>query len=48
MGRSTSDISENIRERHWRDTERRNMLHLTDERRIKIGKAIDDYFILRT
>ena len=33
---------------HWRETERRNMLHLTDERRMKIGKAINDYFILRT
>ena len=48
LGWSTRDISENIRWEHWRETERKTMLHLTEERRMNIGKAINDYFILRT
>ena len=33
---------------HWRESDRKNMLHLTNERRMKIGRAINDPFILRT
>ena len=32
---------------HWREQKRRNMLHLANERRMKMGKAINDYFIIR-
>ena len=33
---------------HWREKVRRNMLHLTNERRFVLGKAINEYFIHRT
>ena len=33
---------------HWREADRRYMLHLMNERRMKMGKAINDFFILRT
>ena len=33
---------------HWREQVKRNMLHLNNERRMKMGKAINDYFIIRT
>ena len=33
---------------HWREQVPRNMLHLTNERRFKLGKAINEYFVCRT
>ena len=33
---------------HWREPDRKNMLHLTNERRIVLGRAINEYFIQRT
>ena len=33
---------------HWREKEKQNMLHLTNERRFKLGKAVNDYFMWRT
>ena len=33
---------------HWREKEKNNMLHLTNERRYVLGKAINEYFINRT
>ena len=33
---------------HWREKEKQNMLHLTNERRFKLGKAVNDFFICRT
>ena len=32
----------------WREQVRSNMLHLTNERRMVLGKAINEYFINRT
>ena len=33
---------------HWREKEKHNMLHLTNERRYVLGKAINEYFTNRT
>ena len=33
---------------HWREKERTRMLHLTNERRFVLGKAVNEYFIHRT
>lgn len=33
---------------HWREKTKTNMLHLTNERRYVLGRAINDYFINRT
>ena len=33
---------------HWLQTDPARMLHLTNDRRYKMGKAINTYFILRT
>lgn len=33
---------------HWRESERSQKLHLTNERRFKMGKAVNEYFIIRT
>ena len=33
---------------HWRESEKQNMLHLNNERRFKLGKAVNDYFMWRT
>ena len=33
---------------HWRETSPTRMLHLTNERRYKMGAAINNYFVLRT
>ena len=32
----------------WREQVRSNMLHLTNKRRMVLGKAINEYFIKRT
>ena len=32
----------------WREQDRQNMLHLTNERRFVVGRAINEYFINRT
>ena len=32
----------------WRETVRTNMLHLTNERRFVLGKAVNEYFMHRT
>ena len=33
---------------YWRETEKTNMLHLTNERRFVLGRAINEYFMNRT
>ena len=33
---------------HWRESVRTNMLHLTNERRFVLSRAINEYFIHRT
>ena len=33
---------------HWEQLERRNMLYLRSHRRFKMGKAINNYLLLRT
>ena len=33
---------------HWREEDRANMLHLRNDRRFKMGQAVNNYFILRT
>ena len=33
---------------HWRERVRSNMLHLSNDRRVVLGKAINEYFIHRT
>ena len=33
---------------HWRESDPANMLHLNNDRRFKVAKAIQNYFILRT
>ena len=33
---------------HWREADRSNMLHLTNERRFVLGRAINEFFINRT
>ena len=33
---------------HWRENEKVNMLHLRNDRRFKMGKAVNNYFVLRT
>ena len=33
---------------HWREKDRRNMLHLVNERRFVLGRAINEFFINRT
>ena len=33
---------------HWRESDKRRMLHLSNDRRFKLGKAINEYFVLRT
>ena len=32
----------------WRETDRLRMLHLTNERRFVLGRAINEYFVNRT
>ena len=33
---------------HWRESNKRNMLHLTNERRFVLGRAVNEYFMNRT
>ena len=33
---------------HWRESDKTRMLHLNNDRRFKLGKAINEYFVLRT
>ena len=33
---------------HWRETDQGNMLHLRDDRRVKMGTALNNYFIHNT
>ena len=33
---------------HWRESEPTNMLHLRDDRRFKMGRAVSNYFIFNT
>ena len=33
---------------HWREEDRVTMLHLRNDRRFKMGKAVNNYFVLRT
>ena len=33
---------------HWREQEKTNMLHLRNDRRFKMGAAVNHYFIQRT
>lgn len=33
---------------HWRESDRKRMLHLTNDRRFKMGKALNEYFVIRT
>ena len=32
----------------WRESDRSRMLHLTNEMRFKLGKAVNQHFVLRT
>ena len=32
----------------WREMEKRNKLHLSNERRFKVGQAVNSYFVVRT
>ena len=32
----------------WREVDKNNMLHLTNERRFVLGRAVNEYFINRT
>ena len=33
---------------HWRESDKKNMLHLNNERRFVLGRAVNEYFINRT
>ena len=54
--RSTTDMYGNVKSyhvklhrwEHWREQDRANMLHLRNDRRFKMGRAVNNYFILRT
>ena len=54
--RSTTDMYGNVnvysvkthRWEHWREKEKSNMLHLRNDRRFKMGKAVNNYFISNT
>ena len=54
--RSTTDMYGNVnvynvkthRWEHWRETDKTNMLHLRNDRRFKMGKAVNNYFISHT
>ena len=54
--RTTTDLFGNVKSyhvklhrwEHWREQDRTRMLHLRDDRRFKMGRAVNNHFILRT
>ena len=47
-GRQVEKHIKQHRWEHWRESNKNNMLHLNNERRFVLGRAVNEYFINRT
>ena len=47
-GREHQKHTKKHRWEQWREVDRRNMMHLSNERRFVLGRAVNEYFLHRT